>query len=80
MVRLKVKEVAQQKKMSQRQLYLRSGVDIKTLQKIYKDPYTVVTTETLGKIAKILGVDSSELIEGVSDDIRYIPIEKPEKL
>jgi DNA-binding Xre family transcriptional regulator len=80
MVRLKVKEVAQQKKMSQRQLYLRSGVDIKTLQKIYKDPYTVVTTETLGKIAKILGVDSSELIEGVSDDIRYIPIEKSEKL
>jgi DNA-binding Xre family transcriptional regulator len=76
MVRLKVKEVAQQKKMSQRQLYLRSGVDIKTLQKIYKDPYTVVTTETLGKLAKILGVDSSELIEGVSEDIRYIPPEK----
>lgn len=80
MVRLKVKEVAQQKKMSQRQLYLRSGVDIKTLQRIYKDPYTVVTTETLGKLAKILGVDSSELIEGVSDDIRYIPAEPPGKL
>jgi DNA-binding Xre family transcriptional regulator len=75
MVRLKVKEIAQQKKMSQRQLYLRSGVDIKTLQKIYRDPHTIVTTETLGKLAKVLGVDSSELIEGVSDDIRYTPEE-----
>ena len=71
MVRLKVKEMAQQRGVSQRQLYLRSGVDIKTLQRMYRDPYTVVTTATLGKLAKVLGVDSSELIEGVSDDIRY---------
>lgn len=71
MVRLKVKEIAQQRGVSQRQLYLRSGVDIKTLQRIYRDPHTVVTTVTLGKLAKVLGVDSSELIEGVSDDIRY---------
>ena len=71
MVRLKVKEMAQQRGVSQRQLYLRSGVDIKTLQRMYRDPYTVVTNATLGKLAKVLGVDSSELIEGVSDDIRY---------
>jgi transcriptional regulator with XRE-family HTH domain len=34
MIRLKVKEIAQQKKISQRQLFLRSGVDITTVQKI----------------------------------------------
>lgn len=72
-VRLKVKEVAKQQGMSQRQLFLRSGVDIKTLQKIYGNPYTIVTTETLGKIANVLGVDVSDLVEGISEDIRYEP-------
>ena len=67
MVRLKIKEVAQQKGMSQRQLYLRSGVDIKTIQRIFRNPATVVTTETLGKLAKVLGVDVSELIESTPD-------------
>jgi DNA-binding Xre family transcriptional regulator len=63
LVRLKVKEVANAKGISQRQLFLRSGVDIKTLQKIYKDPYTNITVETLGRIAEVLDVDVSELIE-----------------
>jgi transcriptional regulator with XRE-family HTH domain len=62
-VRLKIKELALQKGFSQRKLFLRSGVDIKTIQKIYKNPYAVITTETLGKIAEVLGVDASELIE-----------------
>jgi transcriptional regulator with XRE-family HTH domain len=62
-VRLKIKEVAKARGVSQRQLFLRSGVDIKTLQKIYKNPYTNITTETIGKIAEVLGVDASELIE-----------------
>jgi transcriptional regulator with XRE-family HTH domain len=63
MVRLKIKEIAKAKGFSQRKLFLRSGVDIKTIQKIYKNPYAVITTETLGKIAEVLGVDASELIE-----------------
>ena len=64
-VRLKVKEVAQQKGVSQRQLSLRSGVTIKNIQKIYRRPYSIVTTETLDKLAQVLGVDVSELIESV---------------
>ncbi len=47
-VRLKVKEIAATKGISQR--------------------YTNVTIETLGRIAKVLGVDASELIESVEDD------------
>jgi DNA-binding Xre family transcriptional regulator len=73
MVRLKIKEVAMAKGVSQRQLYLRSGVDIKTLQKIYKNPYAIITTETIGKIADVLGVDASELIES---DNRNSPLER----
>jgi DNA-binding Xre family transcriptional regulator len=64
-VRLKVKEVAEQKKISQRQLSLRSGMTIKSIQKIYRRPYSIVTTETLDKLAQVLGVDASALIESV---------------
>ena len=67
-VRLKVKEIADRQGISQRQLFLRSGIDIKVIQRIMRNPYTNVTTETLGKIAKVLGVDASELIESVEDD------------
>ena len=66
-VRLKVKEVAKEKGMSQRQLSLRSGVDINTVRRIFQHPFTVVTTETLGKLAKTLEVDASQLIESVDD-------------
>jgi DNA-binding Xre family transcriptional regulator len=67
-VRLKVKEVARQKGVSQRQLSLRSGVDINTVRRIFQHPMTVVTTETLGKLATTLEVDASMLIESIPDE------------
>ncbi len=76
MIRLKVKEVAQQKGFSQRKLSLRSGVDLRTVQRIFRDPTRIVTTETLDKFAKTLEVDASELIESVPDE----PPQTPEKL
>jgi DNA-binding Xre family transcriptional regulator len=73
-VRLKVKEIAQKKGISQRQLSLRSGMTIKNIQKIYRYPFSTVTTETLDKLARVLGVDASELIEsvetGLSEEVR----------
>ena len=35
---------------------------------IWRDPYKIVTPETLDKIAKVLGVDISELVETVADE------------
>ena len=67
-VRLKVKEIAAMKGMSQRQLSIRTGIEVKNIQRILRNPYTNVTTETLGRIAKVLGVDASELIESVEND------------
>ena len=67
-VRLKVKGVAQQKGVSQGKLSRSSDVDIKTIKRIYRDPITIVTTETLGKIATALNVDASELIENAPDE------------
>lgn len=68
MVRLKIKEVAEQKGMSQRKLSRLSGVDIKNVQRIFREPTSIVTTETLDKLAKVLGVDVRELIESVPDE------------
>jgi DNA-binding Xre family transcriptional regulator len=67
-VKLKVKEIAKEKGISQGKLSRSADVDIKTLQRIYRQPTTIVTTETLGKLAKALGVDASELIESVPED------------
>lgn len=66
-IRLRVKEVAKEKGISQGKLSRSSDVDIKTLQKIFRYPMSVVTTETLAKLAKALGVSVHDLIEDVSD-------------
>lgn len=81
MVRLLVREVAKIKKMSQRQLSLRSGVDIRTVQRIFRDPTRIVTTETLGKFAKVLNVDVSLLIESdppLPKTLDEMPVDKDE--
>ncbi|MGH2639524.1 MAG: helix-turn-helix domain-containing protein [Rhabdochlamydiaceae bacterium] len=38
------------------------------MQRIYRNPTSIVNTETLDKIAKALGVDVRELLESVPDD------------
>ena len=70
MYRLKVKEVATEKKLSQRRLCQRADIDIRTLKKIYKRPTeAVVTIETLDKLAMALEVDISELVESVREAV-----------
>ena len=62
-VRLRVKEVAQQKKVSQGGLSRQANIDLRTLRKIYREPTSIVTTETLGRLATALNVDVSLLLE-----------------
>jgi transcriptional regulator with XRE-family HTH domain len=76
MYQLKVKEIAQQKGISQRQLYLRSGVDIQIIRRIFRNPHTIITTATLDKLAVVLDVNISELIESIYDE-QSPPPEKP---
>jgi transcriptional regulator with XRE-family HTH domain len=66
-VRLKIKEVAKAKKMSQYRLAKLSDVAPNRLRLYYHDPFTNVTSETLGRLAAALQVDASELIESVPD-------------
>jgi transcriptional regulator with XRE-family HTH domain len=62
-----VKEIAQAKGISQGRLARLSDVDYKTIQRIYREPTREITTTTLDKIAKALGVDASELVESIPD-------------
>ena len=67
MLRLRVKEVAQAKKMSMNKLSQRSEVSYHVIQDIYKNPFRIVTTDTLNRLAATLGVPVTELIEDVPD-------------
>lgn len=63
-VRFRVKEIAEARGISQRQLFFRSQVDLKTIQKLFRQPTsTIITTETLDKLATAFNVDVSLLIE-----------------
>ncbi len=73
-LRLRVKEVARQKGFSMGKLQRDADVAYNTVKRMYKNPYHVITTETLGKLAKALGVPLGELIEEVPDDMPTTPI------
>ena len=66
--RLKVKEVATEKGWTQTRLSRAADLNAKTVSDIFHNPYKDVAFSTLVKIAKVLGVEVSELIEEVPDD------------
>ena len=66
MIRLRVKEVADEKGIILTRLFQRSEVSYNVIQGIFTNPYRVVTTETLNRLAEALGVPTTDLIEDVS--------------
>jgi len=69
MVRIKVKEVAKSKGISQSKLSRLADVNVSTIQRIYRNPTTTnINIFTLEKIARALNVNVSELIESVPDE------------
>jgi DNA-binding Xre family transcriptional regulator len=67
-IRLRVKEVAMEKGIGMGKLQRTADVAYNTVKRMFKDPYYITTTETLGKIARALGVPPGELIEEVPDE------------
>lgn len=66
MIRLKVKEIAREKKISQGKLSRLSEVNITTIQLIYRKPTEAnITLLTLDKLATALEVDAQDLLETV---------------
>jgi DNA-binding Xre family transcriptional regulator len=67
MIKLRVKELAQQQGLGQGKLARMADVDIKTLARIYKNPFAEVSSVTLEKLARALSVPVADLIEEVDD-------------
>ncbi len=66
--RLRVKEIAVEKKVSMTRLHIRSEVAYTTIRKIFRDPYTDITLTTLNKLAQALNVSTRDLIEDVPEE------------
>lgn len=66
-VRLRVREIAKEKGIGMGKLQRTADVAYNTVKRMFRDPYYITTTETLGKIARALGVPPGELIEEVLD-------------
>lgn len=62
-VRLRIKEVAEEKGISMTKLHIRSEVAYATIRKIFRDPYSEVTVTTLARLGEVLGVPTRDLIE-----------------
>ena len=61
MIRLRVREIAEQRKISMTRLSRIADVNYKTVQAIFSDPYRDVAYSTLDKIAKALGVTVAQV-------------------
>ncbi len=67
-LRLRVREIAEQKKMSMGKLERLADLSHPTIRDIFRNPYKEVTTTTLTKLAIGLGVPVSDLYEEVPDE------------
>jgi DNA-binding Xre family transcriptional regulator len=71
MIRLRVKEIAQRKGISQTRLGQLALIDVDRMRKIWRDGTSKkinLTLQVLDRIAKALQVDASELIESIPDE------------
>jgi DNA-binding Xre family transcriptional regulator len=67
MLRLRVKELAEERGYNMSTLSRASDVSFTTIKRYFKKPFSYATTDTLEKIALTLGVEVGDLIERVSD-------------
>ncbi|MGB8348465.1 MAG: helix-turn-helix transcriptional regulator [Ktedonobacteraceae bacterium] len=72
MIRIKLRAVAKARGLGQRKLSKLADVDLRTVQRIYKNPHNFISTETLDKLATALNVDASLLIESVPRGVTHL--------
>lgn len=68
MLRLRVKEVAESKGWNMSRLSRATDISFTTIKRLWTKPYSGANIDTLVKIAKVLNVQVTELIEEVPDD------------
>lgn len=62
-VRLRIKELAQEREMLQKDVAAKSGVTLQLLNRYWHNHIQNVNLEQLGNIARALGVKAGDLIE-----------------
>jgi transcriptional regulator with XRE-family HTH domain len=62
-VRLRVREIAEQKGYNMSQLARAADIGFTTVKRYFRNPYESANTHTLMRIAEVLGVDVRDLIE-----------------
>jgi DNA-binding Xre family transcriptional regulator len=65
MLRLRVKEVAREKGISMHKLSQRSEVSYHVVQDIFRNPFRIISTDTINRLAAALEVPVTEIIEDV---------------
>nr|BBH94531.1 hypothetical protein KTA_27300 [Thermogemmatispora argillosa] len=65
MLRLRVKEVAQEKNISMHRLSMVAEISYYIIRGICANPYRTISTYTLNRVAEALGVPVTEIIEDV---------------
>lgn len=65
--RLKIREIAEQRGWTQSKLQRAADVNSRTMSGIWHDPYRKVTYEVLVKVARVLQVDITDLVEEEQD-------------
>jgi DNA-binding Xre family transcriptional regulator len=68
MIKLKVREIADARRINMAKLSRMADVNYNTIRAIYDNPNRDVAVTTLEKIAKALKVDVSNLYEIIPDD------------
>ena len=64
-LRLRLKELAQERNLSMGALSRKSDISFNNIKKLYRDPYTNVRLSTLEQLADALGVSICDLVEKV---------------
>jgi DNA-binding Xre family transcriptional regulator len=68
MIRLKLKEVLQEKKISQSKLSRMADVSLNTIQAMYHNPYHDAVLSTLDRLARALSINVCDLYEVLPDE------------
>lgn len=68
MIRLRIRELAEERGFNIASLARRADLGFSTVRRLWRDPYQETTTTTLARISKALNVSSRELIEDVPDE------------
>jgi transcriptional regulator with XRE-family HTH domain len=68
MIRLRIKEAAEEQGLSMAKLARKADMDFKTVQRIFHDPYRDISLSTLDRIAQALGVPATSLLIEETND------------